>query len=123
MLLKLDRFGSGPAGTLGLLSISGRFECFTLEDPPKDRVKIAGDTRIPAGTYRMTLRTEGGFHGRYRRRFGDMHNGMLWLRDVPEYKWVLIHLGNTKKHTRGCLLVGEGAVRSPGGGDTVSHRI
>ena len=36
-----------------------------------------------------------------------MHKGMLWLQDVPNFKWILIHCGNTDEHTAGCLLVGD----------------
>jgi len=32
---------------------------------------------------------------------------MLWLQDVPNFQWILIHTGNTDSHTAGCLLVGE----------------
>jgi hypothetical protein len=35
-----------------------------------------------------------------------MHKGMLWVRDVPNFKWILIHTGNTDEHTSGCLLTG-----------------
>ena len=32
---------------------------------------------------------------------------MLELQDVPNFKYILIHTGNTDEHTAGCLLVGE----------------
>ena len=65
------------------------------------------ETRIPAGTYRITLRTVGGFNAKYAKRFKDIHKGMLWVRDVPNFQYILIHCGNTDEHTSGCLLVGK----------------
>jgi len=35
-----------------------------------------------------------------------MHKGMLWVRDVPNFEYILIHTGNTDEHTAGCLLLG-----------------
>jgi len=65
------------------------------------------ETRIPAGVYSILLRKEGGHHARYTKKYGSMHKGMLWLQDVPNFKWILIHTGNTDEHTAGCLLVGD----------------
>ena len=110
MELEVLRFSSQEDSTNGLLfDVTGgkrRFLCYTLEDEHRD-VKVAGETRVPAGTYRVTLRTTGGFHGRYLKKYGQMHKGMLWVRDVPNFEYILIHTGNTDEHTAGCLLVGD----------------
>ena len=66
-----------------------------------------GETCIPNGTYKLGLRTEGGFHSRYSKRFPDIHQGMLEVKDVPNFKYILIHCGNTDEHTAGCLLLGD----------------
>ncbi len=85
--------------------IDCQFYCYTLEDEHRT-VKEYGETRIPEGEYEIKLRKEGGFHQRYRERFGDRHKGMLELQDVPNFKYVLIHIGNDEDDTAGCILVG-----------------
>lgn len=110
MQLEVVRFSSEGDSTNGaLFDISRgtrRFLCYTLEDEHRE-VKVAGETRIPAGEYRITLRTEGGFHKKYAHRFQTIHKGMLWVRDVPNFEYILIHCGNTDEHTAGCLLLGD----------------
>ena len=32
---------------------------------------------------------------------------MLELQDVPNFKYILIHAGNTDEQTAGCILVGD----------------
>tara|TARA_R100001530_G_scaffold100439_2_gene69815 strand:+ start:778 stop:1191 length:414 start_codon:yes stop_codon:yes gene_type:complete len=83
-----------------------RFLCYTLEDERRV-MKVQGETRVPAGTYNITLRTEGGFNKKYSKRFPGIHKGMLWVRDVPNFEYILIHCGNTDDHSAGCLLVGD----------------
>ena len=64
MELELLRISSQEDSTNGILfnATDGRkFLCYTLEDQHRE-TKVWGDTRIPAGTYRITLRTVGGHH-------------------------------------------------------------
>ena len=112
MKLEVLRISSQKDSTNGILfDITGgerKFLCYTLEDEYRPlSEKVMGETRIPAGTYEITLRTVGGFHGRYKARYGDKHKGMLWVRNVPGFEYILIHSGNTDEHTAGCLLVGD----------------
>jgi hypothetical protein len=65
------------------------------------------ETCIPEGTYDIKFRTVGGFHEKYKKRYGNDHYGMLHLQDVPNFTYILIHAGNTDEHTSGCLIVGE----------------
>ncbi len=107
--MKLDvvRTQFGVDATNGMLFIDGVFECYTLEDEVRD-VKVKGETAIPLGEYEIKLRTEGGFHSKYTARYGSgFHKGMLWLQDVPNFQWILVHTGNQDSHTAGCLLLGE----------------
>lgn len=103
MKITLERFGFGRDSTLGLLSIEGQPQCFTIEDERR-RVKVAGETCIPLGSYVVKLRREGGMHAEYRARF-PWHRGMLWLQDVPGFEWAYLHVGNTPADSRGCPLL------------------
>ena len=113
MEILVDRFVSDADATISRVTVDGRFVCFGLEDEFREE-KVVGETRIPAGTYRINLRTEGGFHQRYSRRFSDIHRGMLHIQDVPNFQFILIHCGNTDEDTKGCLLVGTQANTQPG---------
>ena len=105
MEIQVNRFVSDSDTTISLISVDGRFVCFGLEDEFRED-KVSNETRIPAGQYNIGLRTEGGFHQKYSRRYPNMHKGMLHLQDVPGFEWILIHCGNTDEDTSGCLLVG-----------------
>jgi len=110
MELEVLRFSSQLDSTNGLLFdiTKGKrdFLCYTLEDEYRDD-KVMGETRVPSGSYKVTLRTTGGFNSRYEKKYGEMHKGMLWVRDVPNFEYILIHTGNTDEHTAGCLLLGD----------------
>ena len=121
MKLEVLRISSGPDSTSGILFIvddsadnphgegfrcKRSFVCYTLEDEKRDK-KVYGETRFPAGTYEVKLRTVGGMHKRYTDRFADIHKGTLHVTNVPNFKYILIHCGNTDEHTAGCLLVGD----------------
>ncbi len=110
-MIKLEvlRLSSQHKTTLGALfdvTCERKFLCWTLEDPFRKK-KIKSETRIPAGTYTVILRTVGGHDARYRKRFPEFHKGMLWLQNVPNFKYILIHCGYTHKDTAGCLIVGD----------------
>ena len=109
MRLELLRFSSGKESTLGILNdiTQGRkFLCYTLEDEART-LKVKGETRIPAGEYQLKLRLEGGFHQNYSNKFPGIHKGMLHLQNVPNFEYILIHVGNTDDNTEGCILVGD----------------
>ena len=108
MNLQLERINDDGKSTIGILRIDGIFECFTLEDAFNEP-KIYGKTRIPDGSYEITLRKEGGMVAKYNDRF-DNHDGMLWLRNVPNFEYVYIHVGNDSDDTDGCILVGRNCI-------------
>ncbi|BAR13770.1 probable peptidase [uncultured Mediterranean phage uvMED] len=106
MKINLIRHQFGNDATNGMLFIDGVFECYTLEDEIRD-VKVYGETAIPYGTYPVEFRKEGGFHNKYSARYGADHFGMLEIKDIPNFKWVLFHSGNTDENSAGCVLVGD----------------
>ena len=109
MKLEVLRFSSEQDSTSGLLfDVTGKrkFLCYTLEDEYRTK-KVMQETRIPAGEYEIKYRKEGGHHKKYTQRYPDIHRGMLHVTNVPNFKWILIHVGNTDEHTAGCLLLGD----------------
>ena len=82
--------------TIGTLFVDGVRECVTLEDRVRaPGIKVAGETAIPAGTYRLTFE----FSPRLKRETPR-------LQDVPGFTGVLIHAGNAPEDSEGCILVG-----------------
>lgn len=102
--LRLERDPPGILTTIGELFVNDEPFCHVLEDLPRPK-KIAGETRIPAGTYTVLLTVS-----------PAVARGLLWsplkstelplLVNVPGFDGVRIHAGNTDKDTNGCLLVG-----------------
>jgi len=109
MKLEVIRFNKGEDSTNGILfdvTDERKFLCYTLEDESREE-KVYGETCIPEGEYCINFRREGGYHAKYSKRFSDIHMGMLEVCDVPNFKYILIHCGNTDEDTAGCLLVGD----------------
>ncbi len=111
---ELWRYSSDNDSTLGWLMLRGRTTwrqlCFTLEDD-HDPVKTVGETRVPAGKYTLGFRTNSPMARRYEDLFPAMQTrerGMIWLLDVPNYRYVYVHVGNDEDDTAGCVLVGLG---------------
>lgn len=112
MRLELYRYSSQKESTLGVMflvdpkTLKKEFLCYTLEDEYRKN-KIYGKTRIPAKQYYVELRKEGGYNEKYKKRFNEIHEGMLHITNVPNFNWILIHCGNTDDNTDGCILVGD----------------
>lgn len=108
MEITVRRYSDNGESTLGLLFVDKKFECYTIEDTKRD-VKVVGETRIPQGNYEIKLRDEGGMTKKYASKFPILHHGMLWLQNVPNFKYVYIHIGNDAGNSEGCILVGNTA--------------
>lgn len=99
--------GDACCGTLMVLGANGWEKyCATLEDVPRD-AKVYGETAIPEGTYEIKFREADTPMTREYRRIYSGFSFHLELQDVPNYKFVYIHHGNTAKNTLGCILLGE----------------
>ena len=97
--LRLDREWFTNTCTIGSLYVDGEFECYILEDYDrlsKGQKKVPGETAIPMGTYEVQIT--------YSPKFKEH---LPLLKDVPGFKGIRIHAGNTDKDTSGCLLPGQ----------------
>lgn len=110
MKILVKRTFLGDTYTIGHMYINGVYFCDTLEDPVRDtnkngvfdsgEKKVAAETAIPYGTYRVTVDVS----PKFKRELPRLHG-------VSSFEGVLIHRGNTTKDTAGCILVGENKVK------------
>lgn len=83
-------------GTPGDLFVDGVRFCATLEDVERPAgEKVAGETAIPTGRYRVVLE----YSAKFKRLLPE-------IKDVPNFTEVKFHRGNTTRDTAGCPLVG-----------------
>jgi hypothetical protein len=104
MKIAVDRFAKKEGYTIGRMYIDGVYFCDTLEDTVRDlgengEGKVMHQTAIPAGTYRITLELS-----------PSKKRLLPYLHSVPFFTGILIHRGNDKADTSGCILVGENKV-------------
>lgn len=107
MEILLNREFQNENTTLGTMVIDwGDYHCDTLEDAHHEP-KIKGKTRIPEGAYEIKFRkVESELTKKYRTRF-PWFTYHLELQDVPNFKYIYIHIGNNHEDTDGCILVGQ----------------
>lgn len=107
MLLTLRRDTFTSTSTTGTLSIDGKPFGFALEDVDRglrqdhplkwiEANKVAGRTCIPYGTYEVR-KTWSPKYGRE----------MPEVCDVPGFRGIRIHAGNSPEDTEGCILPGK----------------
>jgi len=101
------RYSDDGSTTIGLLYLNGFFYCYTLEDAHHD-VKIAGETRIPAGKYDLDFnKADTSLTLKYRSANPDWFTYHLEIKNIPGFQGVFIHNGGTYQDTEGCLLVSD----------------
>ena len=118
MKLLLKRIAKKPAYTIGKLYIDGQYFCDTIEDKDRGltqnmssdaikRIKVANQTAIPIGTYKITLGTVSPRFGSKDFYKKNANGGKLpRLLSVPGFDGVLMHCGNTAEDSSGCVIVG-----------------
>ena len=82
------------------------------------RNKVYGETAIPTGHYRITLKVLSPKYSTidwYKKLTGGF---MPRVQDVPGFEGILIHPGTTALDTYGCILVGKNTIK---GGITESR--
>jgi len=91
--------------TLGIMSIDSKPYAFVIEDEPRE-FKVKGETRIPAGKYKLALRkVESPLTLKYRKLF-PWFTWHIQLMDVPDFKYVYVHIGNDEGDSDACQVIG-----------------
>lgn len=112
----LQRYSDNRNSTLGLLFRMGMHGgekaltllAYTLEDTYRP-TKIKGETRIPAGVYRLRLRKEvTPLTKKYRDKY-PWFKFHIEITNVPGFTGIYMHIGNGSLDTDGCVLVGDNA--------------
>lgn len=108
--LVIKRFEKNEHGTFGKAYLHKDKECldffYTLEPCGEPTSESGLNRPIPFGTYNARFR--------YSPKFSPKLNGLklpiLSNDEVSEQRLILIHQGNYKKDTQGCILLGTGVM-------------
>jgi hypothetical protein len=93
------------------ISIAGTYFCDMPEDADRGltrtmspeeirKIKVPHETAIPTGVYKVIVNLSPAKRRKLPR-----------LLDVPGFSGILIHRGNTKNDSSGCILIGENRVK------------
>lgn len=121
MKLLLKRIALRDTYTIGKLYVDNHYFCDTLEDKVRDlnkdgdlddvgEGKVAGQTAIPYGTYKVTMDVQSPKFSQ-RASYAWCKGYLPRLLNVPHFEGIMIHSGNTADHSSGCILVGENRVK------------
>lgn len=109
----LQRYSDNGKSTQGLLFEKSDkkpiFFCHVLEDEHRD-IKVAAETRIPAGFYELKIRKEDTVLTiKHRSSYGAWFKYHIEVTGIKNFTGVYVHAGNSEKHTEGCLLLNDTA--------------
>lgn len=117
MNLILQRYSDNRESTQGLLfkviTVGAvkklHFMGHILEDEFRDE-KVMKETRIPAGLYPVEFnKAETPLTLKYRAKFPSFFTFHLEIKNIPNFKGVYMHIGNSDDDTEGCPLMGDTA--------------
>lgn len=111
LLLIRDTFTD--ISTIGKLYLNGEYFCNTLELPWKENKRSI--SCIPAGEYEARLRLP--------RESASREYVHLLIKDVTDRSYILVHIGNRAKDTRGCILVGQSRKQDFVGNSTLAMEL
>jgi hypothetical protein len=103
--INLKRALTTTEATIGILDTDWEDSFVILEDTYREN-KIGGETRIPDGEYEIKFRKVLSNKTKAYRAKYSWFKWHLELQGVDNFQYVYIHIGNTKKDTDGCLLIG-----------------
>lgn len=98
MKIVIKRDMKGNTYTAGKMYVDGRHFADTLEPRAIDWIKeqkTMNKTAIPEGTYKLEMR--------YSTKFKTQ---MPFVLNVPHFDGIMLHVGNSVRDSRGCILVG-----------------
>lgn len=98
MKIVIKRDIKGNTYTAGKMYVDGRHFADTLEPRAIDwskEQKTMNKTAIPEGTYKLEMR--------YSTKFKTQ---MPFVLNVPHFDGIMLHVGNSVRDSRGCILVG-----------------
>lgn len=98
MKIEIKRDIKGNTYTAGKMYVDGRHFADTLEPRAIDwskEEKTLGKTAIPEGTYKVEMR--------YSTKFKTQ---MPYVQNVPHFDGIMLHVGNSVRDSRGCILIG-----------------
>lgn len=122
MIIEVKRLYKKEQYTIGKLYIDGKYFCDTLEDTDRGltqsmslshikKMKIARNTAIPAGKYKVTINVVSPKFV-LKPYYKKVCNGKVpRILNVPGYDGILFHYGKDQNWTDGCVLIGRNKIK------------
>jgi hypothetical protein len=122
-LINVQRYIFTPDWTLSRYYINDTLSGFGVEDECRLQ-KVDGETAVPYGRYELGFRQSPKFSGTFyyhdtlnklitvaeyntlADKAGWHTHDLIWILNIPNFQYVLLHWGNTDLDTDGCYIVG-----------------